>query len=52
VFGLGIDDALFSPERKPNGKQRSVADHVLQLPNASWRRAAEGPRRQQRINEC
>jgi hypothetical protein len=41
VLGLGINDTLFSSERKPNGKQGRVADHVLQPLETSWRPGGE-----------
>ena len=49
VLGLGIDHALFASEQKAYGKQRCVADHVLQLFEAIWRFADQGTCWQQRI---
>jgi len=48
VLGLGIDDPLFSVERKSNSKQRRVADHVLQLLEARRSLADQCLCRQQR----
>ena len=36
VLGLGIYDSLLASKQKAYGKQRCVADHVLQLFEASW----------------
>jgi hypothetical protein len=49
VLGLGVDDALFSSEREPNGKQWRVADHMLQLVEACRCLADQRLRRQQGI---
>ena len=51
VFSLGINDSLSSSERKPNGKQWCVADHVLQLFEAKWSLADGSPDCRQRIDK-